>query len=225
MKYEEGESMAEYWKCKTCGRINYGYVGTCGCGGLKADGIQASEEDYKREQGVKDEEVKKKWQCPNCLKINEGDFCACGYVKSRSDKYIDENTYSAQQTYTRSGNKKKIAIIIAVIIGLIIGGNYMISGSFGIGGSKIEGTYISYGYNQELARIVLKDGKYKFYLLKDLAGTGSYKYDKNTNKITFDGMDGAMKEFYYGKDIDGKEYICRKLDRGYGIINDYYYKR
>lgn len=222
MKYEEGEGMAEYWKCKTCGKINYGYVGTCGCGGLKADGIQASEEDYKKEQGVKDEEVKKKWQCPNCLKINEGDFCACGYVKSRSDKYIDENTYSAQQTYTTgSGNKRKIAIIIAVIIGLIIGGNYMISGSFGIGGSKIEGTYIylSPHNSEEIVRYVLKDGKYKCYYFKNYAHTGSYKYDKNTNKIT---MDGDGLEFYYGKDVDGMEYIRQECN---DFTYAYYYKR
>lgn len=115
--------MAEYWRCKNCGRVNLGYVGTCGCGGLKADGTQASEEDYKNEQGYKDEyksqeskPVKKKWKCPNCSKINEGDFCTCGYVKTRSDKYIDDETYDmAGSVNTYFSPKKLSGNIIAVI--------------------------------------------------------------------------------------------------------------
>ena len=111
--------MAEYWRFKKCGRVNLGYVGTCGCGGLKADGTQASEEDYKNEQGYKDQEskpVKKKWKCPNCLKINEGDFCSCGYVKTRFDKYIDDETYGmAGSVNTYSSPKKLSGNIIAVI--------------------------------------------------------------------------------------------------------------
>lgn len=135
--------MAEYWRCKKCGRVNLGYVGTCGCGGLKADGTQASEEDYKQEQGFKDIEtktIKKKWQCPNCLKINEGDFCSCGHVKGRGDKYVEESDNPSQVTYTtsRSGsNVKRIALIIAIIFGVIMVGKSVLPMNKGI-----EGTYV-----------------------------------------------------------------------------------
>lgn len=127
--------MAEYWRCKKCGRVNLGYVGTCGCGGLKADGTQASEEEYKNEQGYKNH-VKKKWQCPNCLKINEGDFCSCGYVKTRFDKYIDDETYGmAGSVNTYSSPKKLSGNIITVIaiasillvFAAVISGTYVIN--------------------------------------------------------------------------------------------------
>lgn len=127
--------MAEYWRCKKCGRVNLGYVGTCGCGGLKADGTQASEEEYKNEQGYKNH-VKKKWKCPNCLKINEGDFCSCGYVKTRFDKYIDDETYGmAGSVNTYSSPKKLSGNIITVIaiasillvFAAVISGTYVIN--------------------------------------------------------------------------------------------------
>lgn len=75
------------------------YVGTCACGGLKSDGEAATEEEYKNQVPEKDipKDNKRKWKCPNCSKVNEGDFCNCGYVKSRFDKYLDEETDTAPQ--------------------------------------------------------------------------------------------------------------------------------
>ena len=207
--------MTEYWKCKNCGRVNLGYVGTCGCGGLKADGTQASEEEYKNNDN---RTVKKKWQCPNCLKMNVGDFCTCGYVKTRSDKYIDGNDNSTQISYTHSGiNYKKIVLALVIIIGLIIGGKYILSQDHGI-----EGTYISYTntvYNREAMRFVLKDGKYAEYIYKQPVRTGTYKYDTSTNTLT---LEGWSTLFHYGKDVDGIPYICRPVNSG-GY--EYYYKQ
>lgn len=216
--------MAEYWRCKKCGRVNLGYVGTCGCGGLKADGTQASEEDYKQEQGFKDIEtktIKKKWQCPNCLKINEGDFCSCGHVKGRDDKYVEESDNPSQVTYTtsRSGsNVKRIALIIAIIFGVIMVGKSVLPMNKGI-----EGTYISYTNtinNREALRFVLKDnGEYVEYIFKQPVKTGKYTYDKSTNTLELEGWSWTFK---YGKDVDGVQYIARPLVNG-GY--EYYYKR
>ena len=68
------------------------YVGTCACGGLKSDGEAATEEEYKNQVPEKDipPNNKRKWKCPYCYRVNEGDLCSCGYVKSRFDKFIDE---------------------------------------------------------------------------------------------------------------------------------------
>ena len=68
--------MGEIWKCKTCGNINMGYVETCGCGGLKEDGIQLNEEKLSVEQSNSKKEERKMWQCPECLKINDRDYAA-----------------------------------------------------------------------------------------------------------------------------------------------------
>lgn len=117
-----GKSMGNVWKCKTCGNINQLYAGTCGCGGLKEDGIQLNEDNLPYERDKKDEKIK--WQCPECLKINGRDYCSCGYVKASTEKYIDKKTNSGQPIVTdKSSSKKKIigvVIIVAIIIFLFI---------------------------------------------------------------------------------------------------------
>lgn len=91
--------MSGDWKCGKCGKINVEFIGTCECGGLREDG---------------------KWQCPECFKINDIDFCSCGYIRTGTDKYIEEKTDSDQPVaVNKSGTKKKIiraAIIVAAII-------------------------------------------------------------------------------------------------------------
>ena len=87
--------MGNVWKCKTCGKINQAYVGTCGCGGLKEDGILINEENLVNDS---ESEKKRKWQCPDCLKINELGICTCGHVKTNTDKFIDEKTDLEQNT-------------------------------------------------------------------------------------------------------------------------------
>ena len=78
-----GIGMGNVWKCNTCGKINPAYVGTCGCGGLKENGILISEEDLKKEM----RSDKRQWQCPDCLKINELGICTCGHVKTNTYKF------------------------------------------------------------------------------------------------------------------------------------------
>lgn len=214
--------MGTYWKCKNCGKINMDYVGTCACGGLKSDGEAATEEEYKNQVPEKDipKDNKRKWKCPNCSKVNEGDFCNCGYVKSRFDKYLDEETDTAPQinNVQGSGKSKKIIVTIAVIFAIVMGVNYLITGSFRLGGSKVDGTYLVYGYNTELGRFELKNGKYKYYLVGRLSREGKYKYDKSSNKITLENLNWNC---YYGKDSDGDEYIMREVSSG----AEYYFKR
>ena len=105
------------------------------------------------------------WKCPNCSKVNEGDFCSCGYVKSRFDKYIDEETDTAPQinNVSGSGKSRKIIVTIAVIFAIVMGANYLITGSFRLGGSKVDGTYLkTYGVNNyESERYILKNCKYE----------------------------------------------------------------
>lgn len=120
--------MGNIWKCKTCGKINQEYIGTCGCGGLKEDGILINEENLANDS---ESEKKRKWQCPDCLKINELGICTCGHVKISSDKFLDEKP--DLELNTKSETKKNIAkaaIIIAVtlVIFLILGGKKLFSG-------------------------------------------------------------------------------------------------
>lgn len=110
--------MSGAWKCKKCGKINMRFIGTCKCGEVKKDGIQMNEDKLPDEQEKKEE--KRKWRCPECLKINDRDYCSCGYIKTVTDKYVEED----QPVVTnKSGAKKKIvrvAIIVAAIICLAI---------------------------------------------------------------------------------------------------------
>ncbi len=117
--------MGNYWKCKNCGKINMDYVGTCACGGLKSDGEAATEEEYKNQVPEKDipPNNKRKWKCPNCSRVNQGDFCSCGYVKSRFDKYIDEETpmtYDYKVQSASNGRNKGLIIGIAVIVSALL---------------------------------------------------------------------------------------------------------
>lgn len=110
--------MSGDWKCGKCGKINVEFIGTCECGGLKEDGIQTDENKIPDEQDKREE--KRKWQCPECFKINDRDFCSCGYIRTGTDKYIEEKTDSDQPVaVNKSGTKKKkirAAIIVAAII-------------------------------------------------------------------------------------------------------------
>lgn len=124
--------MGEIWKCKTCGNINMGYVETCGCGGLKEDGIQLNEEKLSVEQSNSKKEERKMWQCPECLKINDRDYCICGYVKTNADKYIDENVNIEQPTNSTKSSYKKNAIIativaVVAVISILVGKNIISS--------------------------------------------------------------------------------------------------
>ena len=213
--------MGTYWKCKNCGKINMDYVGTCSCGGLKSDGEAATEEEYKNQMPEKDipKDNKRKWKCPNCSKVNEGDFCSCGYVKSRFDKYLDEETDTAPQinNVSGSGKSKKIIVTIAVIFAIVMGANYLITGSFRLGGSKVDGTYLkTYGVNNyESERYILKNGKYEFYLYGHMTASGSYKYDRDNKTVTIrDENSGAERVLYYGEDSDGDAYLARELSGG-----------
>ncbi len=101
------------------------YVGTCACGGLKSDGEAATEEEYKNQIPEKDipQNNKRKWKCPNCSRVNQGDFCSCGYVKSRFDKYIDEETpitYDYKGQSASNGRNKGLIIGIAVIVSALL---------------------------------------------------------------------------------------------------------
>ena len=101
------------------------YVGTCACGGLKSDGEAATEEEYKNQVPEKDipPNNKRKWKCPNCSRVNQGDFCSCGYVKSRFDKYIDEETpmtYDYKVQSASNGRNKGLIIGIAVIVSALL---------------------------------------------------------------------------------------------------------
>ena len=169
------------------------------------------------------------WKCPNCSKVNEGDFCSCGYVKSRFDKYIDEETDTAPQINNVSGSRKsrKIIVTIAVIFAIVMGANYLITGSFRLGGSKVDGTYynVIYGVKDiQSVKYILKNGKYE-YQLSDQYGiwkrSGKYKYDKENKKVTLRLKGGDELVFYYGEDSDGDAYLARKLSGG-GY--EYYYK-
>lgn len=152
------------------------------------------------------------------MKINEGDFCSCGYVKTRSDKYIEENDNLTQISYKYSGtNYKKIVLVFVIIIGLIIGGKYILSRDHGI-----EGTYISYSKamnHQEVIRLVLKDGEYIEYLYKQPMSTGAYEYDKSTNTLILEGWSTPL---HYGTDIDGYKSLYRQNNNG---TYEYYYKK
>lgn len=72
------------WKCKNCGRINYNYVGTCGCGVTK--------EENNRIQTSYEAESDK--YCPICNTRIEFGMFACPNCKNRIDwsKILDEKT-------------------------------------------------------------------------------------------------------------------------------------
>ena len=140
-----GIGMGNVWKCKTCGKINQAYVGTCGCGGLKEDGMLKSEEDLKNEQ---ESENKRQWQCPDCLKINELGICTCGHVKTNTDKFIDEKPDLEQNTNAEAKaeikkNIAKAAIIVAaaLVVFITFGGKKLFSG---ISSNKKNATENSY---------------------------------------------------------------------------------
>ena len=159
------------------------------------------------------------WKCPNCSKVNEGDFCSCGYVKSRFDKYIDEETDTAPQinNVSGSGKSRKIIVTIAVIFAIVMGANYLITGSFRLGGSKVDGTYLkTYGVNNyESERYILKNGKYEFYLYGHMTASGTYKYDRDNKTVTIRNENNGVEiVFYYGEDSDGDVYLARELSGG-----------
>lgn len=106
--------MVAGWKCKICGKINMGYVGTCGCGELKENGIQLSEDELRTEQ---DNDVSSETQM-SAIQSNE-------IVRSYNKKYI----FVAVAT---------IVVAIGSIVSCILGTKSAVKT-----GPEIEGTYIN----------------------------------------------------------------------------------
>ena len=199
--------MGTYWKCKNCGKINMDYVGTCACGGLKSDGEAATEEEYKNQVPEKDipPNNKRKWKCPNCSRVNQGDFCSCGYVKSRFDKYIDEETpmtYDYKVQPASNGRNKGLIIGIAVIVSALLVVFALFSQEkkveTGTKSNKVnsEHSYASAKCDNQLIMSVI--GNYCKYLNSTSYDTDSkYKYTVTSKGDTITYTVGI--EYYNGK--------------------------
>lgn len=184
--------MGNVWKCKICGKINQSYVGTCGCGNLKDDGLLINEEDL---ENFPDYKQNKKWQCPDCLKINELGICTCGHVKTNSDKFLDEKP-DINQT-TKSEIKKNLLIAVGIII-IAICAFFLIRSLTPL--TPLDGTYYPIG-NENIC-FVLKNKEYKYYdynVSKKPLYTGSYT-KKARCKVVLQGFG----EYKYGWNLTGK---------------------
>lgn len=211
------------WKCKICEKINMGYVGTCGCGELKENGIQLSEEELKSEQDNKKNKEKKKWQCSDCLRINDRDYCICGHIRTNSDRYLVEDVSSESQMSAFqsneiicSYNKKNFFIVIIIVVAIVSIVSGILKTKNNVKpGSEIEGTYIN-RYNNTY---ILEDG-IGVHVMFGFRYKYSYIYDEKT-KILYIGE----LAYQYGVTENGTEYLLRIMEYKPGQEYEIYYKQ
>lgn len=172
------------WKCKICGKINMGYVGTCGCGELKENGIQLSEEELRTGQ---DNDVSSEPQM-SAIQSNE-------IVRSYNKKYILVTVAI-------------IVVAIGAIVSCILGTKSKVKS-----GSEIEGTYIDrynnmYVLEDGIGIYYLFGGRFSYSYVYDektkilYIGELAYQYGVTENGTEYllrikDYMPGQEYEIYY----------------------------
>ncbi len=162
--------MNNKWRCKSCGRINESYVGTCGCGDVKENGKLVTDEQLKDWRAYRNETTNDVWRCSECGKVNSAklSICSCGQVREKGEEF--ESAHSV----THSFSIGKIAILagaaIVIVIAIILGITVKKSSKGSITGKYVGASVTNNSlqniYYVNTCEIVLKDDKTYIYTKK-----------------------------------------------------------